>query len=218
MFDTGRSDLRYFARKILHALEYLQPVHEKCGAFFFLASAWKSLNIIEEYEGLSLVDTSFAPRDSPRSSKKLARSPYFIGHGGQYDTKYLPFDWILRATFAGERTCVFLREQACKLKVSPYYQTHGLLQNNINIPTILVQSFYSWKPGLGEKLHGLKIERGSGGSIGAPSFRKCFRQNVLPLSQHASVTLPWPRFFSRNTRVFCDYTTKCGCNMSITRL
>ena len=32
----------------------------------FFAPLGKSLNIIEEIEGLSLVDTSFAPRDSPR--------------------------------------------------------------------------------------------------------------------------------------------------------
>ena len=64
---------------------------------------------------LSLVVTSFAPRDSPRSlKKKLAMSPSSIGHGGQYNnTKYSPFDWILRAAFAGE-SFFFLREPACK--------------------------------------------------------------------------------------------------------
>ena len=58
------------------------------------------MNAIEEYEGLSLVDTSFAPRDSPRPLKIYASS---ICHGGQYDTKYSPFDWILGAAFVGER-------------------------------------------------------------------------------------------------------------------
>ena len=72
--------------------------------FFFSPPLGKSLNIIEEHEGLSLVDTSFAPRDSPRPlNKKLAMSPSSIGHGGQHDTKYSPFDWILRVAFAEEK-------------------------------------------------------------------------------------------------------------------
>ena len=37
------------------------------------------------FEGLSSVDTSLAPRDSPRPPReKLGMSPSSIGHGGQY--------------------------------------------------------------------------------------------------------------------------------------
>ena len=37
---------------------------------YFLPPLGRSLNDIEEYEGLSLVDTSFAPGDSPRPTKE----------------------------------------------------------------------------------------------------------------------------------------------------
>ena len=54
-----------------HASEYVQTDCAKCGAFFFFSPALgKSLNIIEEIEGLLLVDTSFAPKDNPRPVKK----------------------------------------------------------------------------------------------------------------------------------------------------
>ena len=60
---------------------HLQPVRAKCGAFFVFLSPplGKGLNIIEEYEGLSLVDASFAPRNSPRPLKK---KKMVIGRGG----------------------------------------------------------------------------------------------------------------------------------------
>ena len=49
-----------------HALEYVQPDRAKRGAIVFFAPAGKSLNIIENIDGLSLVDTCFAPRNSRR--------------------------------------------------------------------------------------------------------------------------------------------------------
>ena len=57
---------------LVHAIEYLQGVRAKCGAFFFSTALGKRLNVIEEYEGLSLVDTRFAPIniDSPRPLKR----------------------------------------------------------------------------------------------------------------------------------------------------
>ena len=36
-----------------------------------------------------------------------------IGHGGQCDTNFSPFDRILREAFAGEIICFFSREPAC---------------------------------------------------------------------------------------------------------
>ena len=59
---------------------FVQKVAERIktcyGAIYPLASAWKTMNTIEEYEGLSLVDTRFAPRDSPRALNFiLAMSP-----------------------------------------------------------------------------------------------------------------------------------------------
>ena len=97
-----------------HALEYLQPVCAKCGAFFSSPPLGKSLSIIEDYEGLSLVDTSFAPRDSPTPLNKTpAMSPSSIGHGGQYMIPNIHPLTGLRVTFAGERIWVILRESAC---------------------------------------------------------------------------------------------------------
>ena len=47
---------------------------------------------MEDYEGLSLVGTSCAPRDGLRPLKiktgHVTLLPSHIGHGGQYDTKY----------------------------------------------------------------------------------------------------------------------------------
>ena len=78
----------FFARKFLPT--YLWSISNRfvqnAAHSFFSPPLGKRLNFTEEYEGLSLVDTSFAPRDS---SKKLAMSPSSIGHGVQYDTKYL---------------------------------------------------------------------------------------------------------------------------------
>ena len=60
---------------------------QNAAQFAFSPPLGKSLNIIENIEGLSLVDTSFAPRDRPRPvKKKTAMSPSFTGHGGQCDT------------------------------------------------------------------------------------------------------------------------------------
>ena len=92
--NTGRSDLRFSAQNILQ--EYLQQVHAKMRRNLFVASVplGKNLNIIEQYEG------------------HVTLLPSSIDQGGQYDTKYSPFDWILRASFAGERIWLFLREPA----------------------------------------------------------------------------------------------------------
>ena len=50
------------------------------------------MHIIENFEGLSSVNTSFASRDSPEAVIKKAVHvtllPPYTGHGGQYDTKY----------------------------------------------------------------------------------------------------------------------------------
>ena len=47
----------------------------------------------------------------------MAMSPSSTGHEGQYDTKYSPFDWILRAAFAGEVLFhYFFRELACSMR------------------------------------------------------------------------------------------------------
>ena len=94
MLNTGRSDVRFFARKILQTCLGVPPTGS-CEMRRILVSPplGKILNTIEKNEGLSLVDTSFAPRDSPRPlNKELALSPSYTVHGGQYDTKYSPFD------------------------------------------------------------------------------------------------------------------------------
>lgn len=63
-------------------LEYLQPVRENCSAFVFRPRSKKDL---------SLVDMSFALRDSPRPlKKKVAMSPSSAGHVDQYDAKHSP--------------------------------------------------------------------------------------------------------------------------------
>ena len=65
MLNTGRSGLRFLRKKFYrYALEYVQPDRAKCGAICFSPSLGKSLNIIENIEGLLLVDTSFAPRET----------------------------------------------------------------------------------------------------------------------------------------------------------
>ena len=43
---------------------------ENAAQFIFSPPLGKSLNTIENFEGLSLVDTTFAPRDSPKPLKK----------------------------------------------------------------------------------------------------------------------------------------------------
>ena len=75
MVNTGRSEIRFFARNFLQiCLKYLQPVNAECGVVFCLASPLgKSLKVGEEHEGLSLVNAIFAPADNPRTlQKKLA--------------------------------------------------------------------------------------------------------------------------------------------------
>ena len=85
----------------------------------------KSLTISEKTKGLSLVDTSFVPRDSLRPALWiLTMSPSSAGHGGNRDTKYSFFDQILRAVFAGDRgkKCLFLLEPACSApQLSPFH-------------------------------------------------------------------------------------------------
>ena len=74
MLDIDHRQVRYyscFARKIIqtdiHAFEYVQPDREKYGAIFSFAPAGKMPEyFIEKLEGLSLIDTSFAPKDSSR--------------------------------------------------------------------------------------------------------------------------------------------------------
>ena len=88
MLNIGRSDLRCFARKNLQTClgVYLQPVRAKCGAASFSPPVGKNLNILKKIESLSLVDTSFAPRGSPRPlKKKMAMPPSSTGHGDQHD-------------------------------------------------------------------------------------------------------------------------------------
>ena len=89
MLNTGRLDLAYSALKFFrHAFEYAQPDRAKCGGFWFLPPLGKRLNIVEEIASLSLVDVSFASRNSPRPLKiKLAMPPSSTGHGDQYNTK-----------------------------------------------------------------------------------------------------------------------------------
>ena len=76
-----------------HALGYVQPDRAKCGAIFLSPPLGKGLNIIEQIKGLSLVDTSFAPSDSPRPKQKnwLCHPLPYTGHGGHYDTKHSLF-------------------------------------------------------------------------------------------------------------------------------
>ena len=72
MLNTGRPDLR-FLRKTIYtlALEYIQLEGAKCGGKIgFGLPLGKSLNITEYNEGLSLVDTRFAPGDRTRPVKK----------------------------------------------------------------------------------------------------------------------------------------------------
>ena len=68
MLNTGRSDLGFFARKFLQTCLGVRPTEScKMGRYLFCSPPLgKSLSIIEKVERLSLVDTSFAPRDSPR--------------------------------------------------------------------------------------------------------------------------------------------------------
>ena len=74
---------------------------QNAAQFSFSPPLGKRPNNIEEYEGLSLADTSFSPGDSTRPLKKqMDMPPSSIGHWGQYETQYSPFDWILRAAFA----------------------------------------------------------------------------------------------------------------------
>ena len=74
----------------------------------------KCLNIIENIEGLSLVDTSFAPRDSLRPvTFFLAMSPHPLSL--VMGVKYSLFDEILRAVFMWERVSFFSLEPACML-------------------------------------------------------------------------------------------------------
>ena len=72
MLNTGRSDLRFFARKNSTDMPWSTSSRfvQNAAQFFSSPPLGKSLNTTEEYEGLSLVNTSFAPRDSPRPRKK----------------------------------------------------------------------------------------------------------------------------------------------------
>ena len=84
--------------------------------FVFSPSLGKSVNLIEEIDGLSLIDASFAARDSPRPSIKRAMSPchpltLVMGVTLSCDTKYSLFDSILRAVFVGERVFFFRSNQ-----------------------------------------------------------------------------------------------------------
>ena len=70
-------------------------VVQNAAQFFFSPLLGRSLNIIEKIEGLSLVDTSFAPRDNPRPViffGHVTLLPPYTGHGGHYNTKYSLFD------------------------------------------------------------------------------------------------------------------------------
>ena len=119
MLNTGRSDLRFFARKSLQTRLGVRPTGScKMRRILFSSPQGKCLNIVEKTEGMSMVDASFAPRACPRSVKNknghVTLLPSSIGHGGHYDTKYSLFDSILRAVFVVERTCFLVLEPACK--------------------------------------------------------------------------------------------------------
>ena len=96
-----------------HALEYRQPVRSKSDEFISSPPLGKSLDIIENVESLSFVDTSCAPRQPEAVREKLAMSPSSTGHGGQYDTQYSPFDKTLRAAFVREIISGLQLEPVC---------------------------------------------------------------------------------------------------------
>ena len=112
MLNIGRPDLRFFALKknYRHALgctsnRFVQNAAQFC----FRPRLEKALTLLTKakFEGLSLVDTSVAPRDSPEAVIKKAGHvtllPPYTSHGGQYDTIFSsPFNYILRAAFVGE--------------------------------------------------------------------------------------------------------------------
>ena len=76
MLNTLEGQIAGFPREKFyrHALEYLQPVRADAAQFLFSPLLGKRLNVIEECEGLSSVDVSFAPinRDNSRPLKKLS--------------------------------------------------------------------------------------------------------------------------------------------------
>ena len=66
MLNTGRSDLRFLDMPWTMSNRIVQNAAQFC----FSPTLGKSLNIVEKIDGLSLVDSSFAPRDSPRQAVK----------------------------------------------------------------------------------------------------------------------------------------------------
>ena len=77
---------------------------QNAAQLFFSRPLGKGRKIVEKIEGLSLVDTSFAPinRDSSRPNKTISHIlPSFTGRGGDYDTKYEVF--TIRLNIASNR-------------------------------------------------------------------------------------------------------------------
>ena len=87
MLNIGRSDLRFFAQKNLQTCLGVPPTGScKMRGIFFSSPLGKNLNTIENIQGLSSVDMSFAPRDSPRPFKRnwpCHPLPLVMGRGGR---------------------------------------------------------------------------------------------------------------------------------------
>ena len=79
MLNIGRSDVRFFSRKNLQACLGVPPTGARKNReqLLFSPPLGKSLNIFENIEGLSLVDTSFAARDGPRPLKNTGHVTLF---------------------------------------------------------------------------------------------------------------------------------------------
>ena len=101
-----RSQLFECLRETLckHALEHLEAAGpEKTFVFFFLPT----VNVYLLLTSLKVCDWSghiFGASASPRSlTKKLPMSPSSTAHGGQYDIKYVTFEYLLHAAFVADK-------------------------------------------------------------------------------------------------------------------
>ena len=85
-----------------HAVEHLEAAPKKKRVIFFRSCS--SPNAYLLLTSLKVCDWSghiFGASASPRSlTKKLAMSPSSTVHGGQYDAKYVAFEYLLHAAFA----------------------------------------------------------------------------------------------------------------------
>ena len=102
--------LRTFARNFCRrALGYLRSARsEKKNGKKKSVFLRKRLAIIDLFEGLVGGGTlsPLAPVLGPEPFFFLAMSPSPTVHGGQYDTKYVTFEYLLHAAFVGERISV----------------------------------------------------------------------------------------------------------------